>query len=848
MSATGITEGTQTVITWSPQPRQARLISCQANEIFFGGARGGGKRLSLDTPIPTPDGWKLNGDIQPGDFVIGENGLPVLVEWVSEVVTDEDAYRLSFSDGTSIVACGDHLWKTMTKKDRVAVLRRDPVHMANRRNNRASRASGKGIRPHVAAANAARVYDLLPTPTGSIRTTKDIYDTLYIKGEVNHSIQNHDPIEAPGEPLPIGPYTLGAWLGDGSTSDSRFTGVDPEIFYEIEKDGFQVMHHADPQSHSIKGILPPLRENGLLGDKHIPMVYLRGSKNNRIALLQGLMDTDGWCEKDGSCKIALTCERLFDGVVELIRTLGITVNVTKGLKTATNGTPGNATLCWTATFVSSIPVFRLPRKLARQNLNPHHRYTRRFIVAAENIGPVPMKCIRIKNPDGMYLAGKMMIPTHNTDAVIGHFYARQNKYGSLAQGLVLRRTLKALKAFIKRLKEVYGAVYPVKDCWREQENTWTFPNGASIVCGYLENLDDLEQYQGHSYSFIYPEELPQWELESAYEMLFAINRPSGHKIGDPFSEKCQIVSTGNPGGSGMKWVKKRFIDFAPPEKIVEVEIPNPKDKNKPFHKTRVFIQSKVTDNAYYANTPYEVALLGLPDRLRKMYYDGNLDVSEGQFFDEWDATAHVCRAFNPPPDWERWMAMDWGYSDHPYVCGWLCRNPSGRIYLYDEMAGVAEDGVHGNREEAREVAQKIRQRESRRGDHITERWADKAIMSGEGQESSISGLFEKEGVFFKGARKDKKEASIQILRSYMQVRNGVSQFVIMDNCRFTIGSLPGLQTSQINPEQYDTKGLDDAADMLIYAFRKDLPTNEDMKALANVSQRHQPSYGKYGWR
>jgi hypothetical protein len=397
------------------------------------------------------------------------------------------------------------------------------------------------------------------------------------------------------------------------------------------------------------------------------------------------------------------------------------------------------------------------------------------------------------------------------------------------------------------MKEVYGTVFPIKDCWREQDSVWTFPNGASIKCGYLESLDDLEQYQGHSYSFIYPEELPQWELESAYEMLFAINRPSGHKIGDSFADKCQIVSTGNPGGAGMKWVKRRFIDFAPAERIVKVEIPNPKNQAQPFHRTRVFIASKVTDNAYYAGTPYEAALLSLPERLRKMYYDGNWDVSEGQFFDEWDPTAHVCRAFNPPPDWERWMAMDWGYDD-PYAIGYFCRNPSGTIYLYDEMVGLGDKDGRGSREEARAVAQKIRQLEAKKQEHITERWADRSIFDGDGQEATIGGMFEKEGVFFKKARKDKKAGSIQILRGYMQVRNGVSQFRIMDNCRYAISTLPTLQVDDHNPELYDTKGEDHAVDMILYAFRKDMPSQDDLRTLANITKRPQPSYGKYGWR
>lgn len=431
-----------------------------------------------------------------------------------------------------------------------------------------------------------------------------------------------------------------------------------------------------------------------------------------------------------------------------------------------------------------------------------------------------------------------------TDGIIGHFYARAMKWGPQAKGLLLRRTLKGLLAVERRCKEVYGTVFPVKDHWHEQKKLWEFPNGATLVMNYCDTDDDVLQYQGHDYSFIYPEELTQWKSEETYQWLFTINR------NPTVGQECQIVATGNPGGPGMEWVKKRFIDFGPADRMQTVEFVNPRDpEGPPLKRTRVFIPSSLHDNVYLQGSGYEAGLLSLPERMKLMYYDGRWDVVEGAFFDEWDPLAHVCRAFNPPKDWSRWFSFDWGY-DAPYAGIWWCQSPAGKIYIYREIYGSSfEDNNKGSRESARQVAQKIRQIEAAVGEHVTERWVDGSIYDSDGNEASIGLLFEREGVFFQKARKTDKKGGVMMFRQMLQVVNGVSQLQIMDNCRNTIRTLPLLQVDPHNPELYLSKGgvEDHLADCCYMGARKNLPTPEESR-MFKVSSQSKRNWGKGGWR
>ena len=392
-----------------------------------------------------------------------------------------------------------------------------------------------------------------------------------------------------------------------------------------------------------------------------------------------------------------------------------------------------------------------------------------------------------------------------------------------------------------RSKEIFGSVYSVKDCWFEQKKQWVFPEGAVLRLGYCDSDDDVYQYQGHSYSVIYVEELTQWEREETYEWLSTINRSPG--------VPCQIISNGNPGGPGHGWVRKRFIDPCPAEQIQTLEIATP--RGDILKRTRVFIPSKLADNPYLHATGYEAGLLSLPEKLKLMYYDGRWDVVEGAFLDEWDPAIHTCRAFVPPAEWKRWFSMDWGY-DTPYHGVWWCEAPNGKLYIYREISGEHPDGGtnKGTRESGKLVAQRIREIEARAMEHISDRWADLSIFDNRGGETSIGDDFEKEGVFFQKAQKHRKKVSIQMFRSKLAITNGICQLQIMDNCKVTIRTLPSVQTDPNDPEQFDTKGVDHAWDACCYGVRQNIVSADELRDLEAGYRLSVGSSakGRYGWR
>lgn len=671
----------QPVIAWAAQPGpQMRLLQCKIEDVFYGGARGGMKAQPLDTLIPTPSGWTTIGEIAPGDFVLGEDGRPVKVIALSEIRDDEDAYRFSFSDGTSVVSSEGHIWKTQAKSDRCASRRRTEEFCSQRKAKRPSRATGNGKRPHVAACNAAREYEYLAAPGASLRCTKEIHDTLMSGLEVNHSIQNPAPIELSEAILPIPPYTLGAWLGDGTSLTGAITGVDEEIFAQIEADGFSVTGQPrSPITHNVLTLSTKLRSAGLKSNKHIPPAYLRASYAQRLALLQGLMDTDGTSAVDGSCLITLTRKELFDGVVELIRTFGIIVNVRSSYATATNGKPGNSTLCWTACFVSSIPVFRLTRKLARQNKSPHARYSRRFIVASENIGPVPMRCIKLETEDGMYLTGEQMIPTHNTVGLILDWLRHKTEYGSHCRGILFRRTYPELHDIIATSKEIYpltGAKY------NENDHVWTWPDGATLLMRFIANDDDADLYKGFNFTWMGFDELTHWPSPVPIDKLWASLR-STHGI------PCVRRSTGNPGGPGHAWVKARYRlgkDEVKPYQAFK-NTPNPERTDLWYES--VFIPSRLSDNKIllekdprYASR-LAAATAGDP-ALFKSWLEGDWDMLSGAYFDCFDPAIHVVKNIAAEKWFPRWMGIDWGFS-HSAAAYWgMTDESTGTVWIYRE--------------------------------------------------------------------------------------------------------------------------------------------------------------------
>ena len=345
------------------------------------------KLQRLDEPTPTPLGYKLHGDLVPGDQVFGPDGVPCRVIALAPVVTDADCYEIEFDDGFKIQAGAEHLWRVEKRS-----ARRVPGTFAE---------NGVGKRKY-------RESTLL--------TTRDIFAHDH-QADSRLSIPVAAPIDLPAVDLPIDPYTLGAWLGDGFSGAGSITCQDFEVWRRISE-AYDLGKNKTPrrtaECRAVIGLHKLLRISGLLGDKRIPEVYLRASTEQRLALLQGLMDTDGHCNTRGTATFVNTNEALVDGFAELCQTLGLKPRCRQHV----GSYKGEPYPYWQVSFQGyrGMPPFGIERKLARckdgERPNP-----RRYIVACRKVPSVPMRCIQVDREDGMYLTGKNFIPTHNSTII-----------------------------------------------------------------------------------------------------------------------------------------------------------------------------------------------------------------------------------------------------------------------------------------------------------------------------------------------------------------------------------------------------------------------------------------------
>jgi len=333
-----------------------------------------GKALAIDTPLPTPTGWTTMGDVAVGDRLIDADGRPTTVVAATDVMHGRPCYEIELSDGAVIVADAQHQWLTETRASRNSAW-----------------AAARGY-------NRNRTQRVFP----SVKTTEEILATLRCNGterRLNHAVVNTRPLDLPEQELPVPPYALGVWLGDGNAADASITTTDPEIVVHLEADGPWV----------VQGIPPGL---GVLNNKHIPTTYLRASEAQRRLLLAGLLDTDGTVSGSGAVQLRVTSRRLAEDARELIVSLGYRCSLAvKRLERRTAASPTGYTL----TFSTTDEVFRLERKrLMHKERRGPGRTGKRLITAVRPISSVPVRCVEVDGPGHLYLAGRSMVPTHNS--------------------------------------------------------------------------------------------------------------------------------------------------------------------------------------------------------------------------------------------------------------------------------------------------------------------------------------------------------------------------------------------------------------------------------------------------
>lgn len=343
------------------------------------------KMLDIYTPVPMADGtWKTLEQVKDGDRIIGQDGKPTLVVKAHLIHYPERAYEIKFSNGDTLKAGGEHLWTIQNPR---------------------------GARKTV---NTDYIFDYMSKYKEKVFIDK--VDRPDFMGDVD---------------LPLDPYFLGLFLGDGCLHSNRITTADEEVKEYVERwakeHGGYIKESASqnagkaitydivdtPLGHIAREL--KIRRDARYEDmkenvKHIPDVYFKASYEQRLALLRGLMDTDG-CHHSGALCIFTQKEgQLVDDVMRLIESLGgsPTKHITKPGKLARPDVK-----YYNIHFTINDCPFKLTRKASKWK-KPTRMVDKVRILSITPIEPILMRCLTVDAPDGQFCVGKHFTVTHNT--------------------------------------------------------------------------------------------------------------------------------------------------------------------------------------------------------------------------------------------------------------------------------------------------------------------------------------------------------------------------------------------------------------------------------------------------
>lgn len=360
--------------------------------------------LALDTPIPTPSGWTTMGDLKAGDVIYGSQGTVTVTE-AKPVSVEHDCYKVTFQDGTSVVASAGHLWF--------------------------SRRSGW----------SGKKQDI-------VRTTEEMLDNY------RYRIPLAPVQESPEADLPADPYLLGLWLGNGTRGKCEISSAVEDakgitsilarrgILTHVRVYGVSEGSYSDKPACNISFSSPSGYQNATRPqaakdiaslpcylDKHVPEVFFTGSAQQRLDLLRGLMDSDGCATKQGVCTFVSTNLNLAKSVVRLLRSLG---QVTSGVATREDSRyTGGVVHKVNFTPRNNVTPFYLDRKRDRVRFNNDQWVN---IKSIEPVPRVPVRCIAVASNDHLFAFGEAGHLTHNTES-----WFRNN--GGVNLAAVIRRNL-----------------------------------------------------------------------------------------------------------------------------------------------------------------------------------------------------------------------------------------------------------------------------------------------------------------------------------------------------------------------------------------------------------------------
>jgi replicative DNA helicase len=368
------------------------LAGLQRSDLFVLAARPSmGKAQPLDANVLTTTGWKQMGNLEIGDSLASIDGAPSIVTGIFPQGI-QDIYKITFSDGRIVEASGDHLWQTHYREWET---------------------------PKVLTTN--EIVEKLARQRYQKRLWIDMYSGEF--GSTSH--------------LPILPWTLGLLIAEGDLNSMQLSTASPFILDRMITElgeEFTVKHageydyriiqtddHHHPGKYEVGA--NPLRENlealDLWGthshNKFIPEVYKNACRQDRLTLLQGLLDADGWAERLGTIRYYTASNQLADDVVELVRSLGGWASRNTKQTTYTyKGSRLLGKLCHVVNIIHasvSEDIFSLPEK--RLRARQKKRVRRPVFVSIELARQAPAQCIMVSHPAHLYITNNYVV-THNT--------------------------------------------------------------------------------------------------------------------------------------------------------------------------------------------------------------------------------------------------------------------------------------------------------------------------------------------------------------------------------------------------------------------------------------------------
>lgn len=615
-------------LIWVPnQGPQTGAYFSEADEVFYGGQAGGGKLQSNQSLTLTPTGWRRIGDLKIGDKLCATDGTVQEVIGVFPQGT-VDIYRVTLQDGGVTEAGLDHnwlAWRTHANKKKGNVITSGPASARKWTTRQMIAELEKGRRKD----GIKRGFAIPVTQPVKFNVAGQLKGTgIFIGREIS-------------------PYILGLLLGDGHMTENGIglTSMDSELADAFTSWagtdwGVYKEQHKQSSSYRLRGgklvtVKQQLTDLGLLGkkshDKFIPRQYLFAPTEDRWALFQGLMDTDGWVEPKRACYYTTVSEKLAEDVEHLARSLGaVTSRTEKNPSYTYNGEKlkGQKAYCIRIKLPNTTEAFRLTRK-KEIAAGINHQSEGRIIESIEFVRKDEATCIAVSNANSLYITDDFIV-THNTDLMLGLALTQHQ------QALILRRTNREVGGLVERMTQITGS----RNGFNSQTGIWRY-NGRMIELGGCQLEEDKQKYKGVARDFYGFDEVSDF-TQTQYEFIIGWNRSAIP------GQRCRVVAAGNPPTrpEGL-WVLKRWAAWLDPVNYrgrpaepgelrwyttdpasgeeIEVDGPGPHllAGQEVFARSRTFIPATLDDNPDLRETNYQASLDSLPPELRAAYRDGN---------------------------------------------------------------------------------------------------------------------------------------------------------------------------------------------------------------------------------